>query len=144
MMRRIFYSVIALVLIVGLAASTSLAQPEPDQSVEQKLKELLTLRRDTLQSVFEVTKRRHEDGSGKLESYILARDAYLLAELELADSKKRRMEICKERVENFRLLEESAKVRHQSGSVKIEELYLATAERLHAEIDCVREESKPD
>ena len=144
MNRRVVCSVVVLGLIMGFAASNSPAQREVEKNVDQTLKRLLTSRRDVLKRVYEVTKRRHEDGTGGFDSYILARDAYLLAQFELAESKKQRIEICKERVENLRRLEESAKVRSESGSAKIEEQWIATAVRLQAEIDCVKEESKPD
>ena len=149
MSRRFGYPIVIVLLFMWLATSHTRAQqgeaPEREgPDVEQRLGELLESRRDTLGRYSEVMLSRFEDGSQPFEPVIRARDAYFLAELELAKSKQQRLEICKKRIENFRSLEESATIRTSVGAAKTEEKLLATAARLQPEIECLREELKPD
>ena len=70
-----------------------------------------------------------------------ARNAVLDAELELASTRKERVELYRKRVESLRELEEIASERHKHAIISIEELLLATAARLQAEIDLFREQA---
>ena len=144
-MRRLISSVlVVLLLLAWLTVPESDAQQGTDIKVDPQLNDLLTARRDTLQAIVNVIEGRYRDGTERFASVADARDKYLLAELKLAKTKQQRIELCKKRIDNLRELEKSETVRSNHGTAKVEVKMLATAARLQAEIDCIREQATPE
>ena len=108
------------------------------------MQELLRQKRDALKERLDYLKATYDAGTEHYEQVALARDALLLAELDLAPLQAERMEICKRRIENFRSLEELATEQWRSGNVSSDAKLSATIHRIQAEIDCVREQTKSD
>ena len=140
MTRYIVTSIAILVLAAWLVTNRTGAQQATDNASEAKIQELLKLRHDVLRERYEVVRKRHEDGTLSAEHVVPALDDLLKARLELAASRKERIDICKQRVDNLRSLEAIAEARVKTGTGPIEDQMLATAARLQAEIDCLREE----
>ena len=139
---------------VGLAVTCGLRAQDgatPGQQLQAKLEE----RRDTLKSRVKALETRLEVGVGDIDLVCKARIDLLDAELQLADTKARRIELLKSRVEKFQQLEKTAKVRQgapppppQPGRPpgvidSTDQLYLAMAARMQAEIDLLREQAAP-
>jgi outer membrane protein TolC len=120
------------------------AQQNDENPNASKIRELLEQRRDALQQRYEAIQKRHDDGSLSFVHVVPALDDLLKAKLELANSCKEQIEICRKRIDNFRSLEEYAEVRLKSGPGRTEERDAAKAARLQAEIDCLRLGSDPD
>jgi hypothetical protein len=144
MTRRICCTLAVLVLLVWLVTAESGAQPNAGNPNAVKLQELLQERHDALEKLYEVVKSRHDDGTLHYELVVPVLDDLLKAKLELAPSKQERLELCRKRVDNLRFLEEIAEARLKVRSGLVDAKLLATAARLQAEIDCLREESKPE
>jgi len=144
MTRLISITIVVLLLVAWLTVPESDAQQNTDIKVDPQLNDLLTARRDTLQAIVNAVEVRYRDGTGQFASVADARDKYILAELELAKTKQQRIELCKKRIDNLRELEKSETVRSEKGTAKVEVKMLATAARLQAEIDCVREQATPE
>ena len=141
MTRGTFATFALLVLAAWYMTTRSDAQQDTKTSNAAKLRQLLQQRHDALQQLFEAVKRRNDDGKLHYKHVVAALDDLLKAKLELAASKRERVDICKQRVDNLRSLEEIAEERMRRGSGSIDDKLLATAARLQAEIDCLREES---
>jgi outer membrane protein TolC len=141
MFDRICVFVVAVLLIAWCADSFSSAAQNDGGDLKTKITELMTQRRDTLRERFTAVQARYNSGTMSVDAVITANDDLLDAELELASSKPERLELCKKRVENLRGLEKVLAQRHEQGSASIESKLLATAARLQAEIDCLREQS---
>jgi hypothetical protein len=143
---------VALVPIVGLAVTCGLLAQDDTVSPQQKLQTLLQERRDALKSRLKALEKQHEVGLGELGVIVSARIDVLDAELELAATRAKRIELLKKRVVEFSWLEERAKARQRAllpaarpgrrtTSVDgLGDMYLATAARMQAEIDLLREE----
>jgi hypothetical protein len=119
------------------------AQQEERTTTGAKLRDLLTAKRDVLKERFDYIKANHDLGTVPYDKVLLAHELFLKTELELASTKEQRLDICKKRIENYRFLEDRAMAEVQSGRGTSDETLLATANRIQAEIDCLREESKP-
>ena len=127
-----------------LCLSIVAAPPDQDTSQANKLQELLTERRDVLKSRFEWIKVSQQQGHSSFDEYLAAHNQLLMAELELTSEKHQRLGLLQQRIDSLRVLERLAGKKTESGTGSMDEELLATANRIQAEIDYVREELKPD
>ena len=135
-------SYLALVVIVALAffiGSATKAQEGTKTDESTQLTELLGKRLDVLLQLVETLEYKFSQGRCKVDSVVAVREQLLDAELQLTTHKTKRLEILQKRIDNMRQLEDSMKTRHQTGNTTLETLLVATAARLKAEIDFVRE-----
>ena len=110
---------------------------EAQQSPEDTLKELMEKRRDALKTrVNSIRKRRLVERASFLAKAI---DDLIDAEMELVTDKDERAGLLRRRVDSWRDLERKEQARFKNGVSRPDELLLATAERLQAEIDLQRE-----
>ena len=140
-------SSIALIVIlstVSVADSFAFAQQETESDSSVVLNELLTERRDTLAKRLATLETKSAQGQLKIDAVIAARDQLLDAELQLAKTKEQRLAIFQKRIDNMRELEDSVKLQNENGLATPESLLAATAARLQAEIDLVRERGGDD
>lgn len=142
MTRTIYFALFVVPLVGWLSIPVAGTQQDDRSATGIQLKSLLEARRDTLEEILDVMEKKYEDGSLGFAAVADARDAFLLAELELAESEQQRIEICRKRIVNLHALEKSAALRFDSGAAQIEEKLLATAQRLQVEIDCARRSTR--
>lgn len=102
--------------------------------------ELLTKRRDALNSQCEMVLRRHQSGIATQTSVIAVSNQLLDAELQLAKTKKQRLSLYKTHLDRLRELEKLAKERYEAGVGPENDVLEAKAARLQAEIDLHREQ----
>ncbi|QEG01441.1 hypothetical protein Mal15_55170 [Stieleria maiorica] len=140
MKRTVIAAVMIAVAGMWFVMNRTAAQQSSENQHAEKIAELMQQRHDVLQQHYEVIKRRYADGRFEYDQVISAMDALLKAKLDLAKSKQERLDICKQRVDNLRSLEQWGESRLKSGVGAVEETMLATAARIQAEIDCLREE----
>lgn len=134
---------LALIVIFGFALSGSWhlnGQEESKAESGDKLTKLLQERRDTLAKRVAALEMQLGHGELKIDSVIAARGDLLEAELQLAKTKNRRVEIFMKRIDNMRELENSVKLQFENGLATNESYLAATAARLQAEIDLIREQ----
>lgn len=141
MKRNIFAAVLIVVLAAWFVMNRTAAQQDEASPDSPKIQQLLQQRQDVLQQRYNAVKHRHEDGTRQYDRVASALDDLLKAKLELAASRQERLDICKQRVDNMRSLEEIAEGQVKNGDGTIDEKLLATAARLQAEIDCLRDGS---
>ena len=144
MTHRICISSAVLVLIAWLVIHQSEAQQNVENPNASKIRELQEQRRDALKQRYEAIRKRYDDASLSFDHVVPALDDLLKAQLELARSRKEQSEVCKQRIDNLRSLEEYAEVRLESGHGRTEEFQAAKAARMQAEIDWLRLESDSD
>jgi len=103
-------------------------------------------RRDALQKIVEVFKSKYDRGMVKIDTVYRAQNDLLNAELDLATTKGDRVAIMKKQLENFQSMESRAlelqKIGAQGGEVEV--VLTATAARLQAEIQWLRESRTSD
>ena len=75
-----------------------------------------------------------------VDRVVAAENDLLDAELQLASSKQERVKLCQKRIENLRFLEKILTQRFAQGGSSMEDRLVATAARLQAEIDCLRQQ----
>jgi hypothetical protein len=143
MKRLSCFVFVLLVFIAWLASPDTDAQQTDQIQNDKELQQLLSQRRGVLKERFDIIKAGHDDGRHSYKRVISAQDMLLNAELELASTKADRIEIYRKRIENFRFLEELATARVKKALATADEKLLATANRIQAEIDCIRVASKP-
>ncbi len=139
MKLRSSIALVAILSIAGVAGSFGYAQQETESDSRAVLNELLTERRDTLAKRVVTLETKFAQGQLIIDAVIAARDQLLDAELQLVKTKKQRVAIYQKRIDNMRELEDSVKRRLDNGLATPESLLSATAARLQAEIDLVRE-----
>ena len=126
----------AIALVAGSAAR---AQQASKSDARSELTRLLTQRRDTLQMRVELLEQRLAQSEATIDSVVTARNQLLDANLQLATTKKQRLEILRKRIDNMRELEDAMKQRHEDGKTTMVSVLAVTAGRLQAEIDLARE-----
>lgn len=135
--------VTAVLVSVIWSATTYLNAATGDQTeISSQISELMKERHKVLRKRLDAVQAMHAAGSVSTDRVIAANESLLNAELELAANQSERIEICKKRIENLRQLERILAERYTQGSVSIEVSLMATAARLQAEIDCLREQSQ--
>ena len=139
-MKRIMVAAIAIAVLGGwLVTNRTGAQQDAVNSQAAKIAKLMHQKHDALQQRYEVIKGRYQDGSVQYDHVAAAYDDVMKARLDLAASRQERLGICKQRVDNLRSLEELVESRVKTGQEPMEHKLLATASRIQAEIDCLRE-----
>ena len=124
-------------LLVALCG-TSLV-PATVTADSPKVKALLTERRDALAKRVELLRLQHEHSGQVLWITVLeARDELLVAEIELADSPEKRIEVLKARVKNQKAAEDFYLVGQRNGDASELDVLQAKAKRLAAEVDLER------
>jgi outer membrane protein TolC len=144
MTRRICISSAILLLLAWLVIPESGAQQNDKNPNAAKIQELLQQRHNALQQRYEAIRRRYDDGSLSFDHVVPALDDVLKAKLELAPTRQEQIEVCKQRIDNLRTLEEHVEAKVNAGQGRTDERHAATAARIQAEIDCLRLESDPD
>ena len=137
-------------LFVSLFAAclaTFIFAVQPSQSTDnEKINRLMEERRDALQKIVEVFKSKYDRGMVKIDTVYRAQNDLLNAELDLATTKGDRVAIMKKQLENFQSMESRAlelqKIGAQGGEVEV--VLTATAARLQAEIQWLRESRTSD
>ena len=135
-------SCVAVVVLVSTAfclGSSTNGQEGAEAGEAIQLTKLLGQRRDVLLQLVEALEHQFSQGLCQVDSVVAAREQFLDAELQLASGKTERLEILQKKVDNMRELEDFMKIRHQDGRTTLENVLSATAARLQAEIDLVRE-----
>ncbi len=100
---------------------------ELQASPDKKINSLLAERRDTIRQLVELIEGRYEVGETTLDNVIRERNRLLEAELEITKTNIDRIRIRKERVKNFRHLENELKQRHKVGQVTNDKILEAKA-----------------
>lgn len=137
-------------LFVSLFAAclaTFIFAVQPSQSTDnEQINRLMAERRDALQKIVEVFKSKYDRGMVKIDTVYRAQNDLLNAELDLATTKGDRVAIMKKQLENFQSMESRArdlqKIGAQGGEVEV--VLTATAARLQAEIQWLRESRTSD
>jgi len=122
----------------GLSVSTKVSAAR--EATQERLRELLLERRRLLEKRVEDMKVFVDAGRVSGSEYAKAREAALLAGLDLCNTKAERIEIRKEIVEIYKVAEALAKRRADTGRATQSELGEAKFTRLEAEINLLKEE----
>jgi hypothetical protein len=120
----------------SLASTTSQAAGE---AMQKQLRQLLLERKQLLEKRVEDMKVFVDAGRVSGSEYAKAREAALLAGLELCNTKAERIEIRREIVEIYKVAEAWAKRRADTGRATQSELDEAKVACLEAEINLLRE-----
>jgi hypothetical protein len=144
MNRRICIAIAALTFVAWIATNESDAQQDIKNPDATKIEQLLQQRHEALEQRYDALMQRHDNGTLHSMHVIPAFDDLLKAKLELASTKREKIEICNQRIENLRKGEEIAEALNKVGTGSFEDRMLATAARIQAEIDCLRLKSAPE
>jgi len=128
------------VFLIGEKRTTLRAAQAAGEATQERLRELLLERRRLLEKRVEDMKVFVDAGRVSGSEYAKAREAALLAGLDLCDKKADRIEIRKEIVEIYKVAEALAKRRADTGRATQSELGEAKFTRLEAEISLLKEE----
>lgn len=158
MSRLLKASLTALVLIAASAvfllgnnrnATQSARAAEPPASatvqpagnaMQEHLRQLLMERKQLLEQMAEHHRSFLEMGRSSLADYVKAKEAALLAGLDLCNTKAERIEIRREIVELHKEVEGWMKRRIENGRTPQDELVEARLARLEAEINLLKEQ----
>ncbi len=141
MQIRMYFAAGVLILVAAVSVTWTKAQPPVEPAAATRLNALLKERCKVLQSRVDFLEQSRENGSTDLPTVIEARDELLNAELQMATVPQQRMVIHRQRVDNLQTLEEFTKLRFENGECTHAEILEATAARLQAEIDMLREQA---
>lgn len=139
---------LATLLLGALFATTQF--PEAVLADSPKVMALLKERRDLLAERLKLLEMQHGHGEQVTwKELVEARDELLVAELALATTKPKRIEVLTSRVENLKSAEELYMVQRDNGDAGTTDVLKAKARRLAAEVDLQREidassSGKPD
>lgn len=117
--------------------STGVVQ-DKKASLDRKIVELKSKRRDTLKRRLDAVQGQWKMGEIEMDKVITARDDLYGAELELATTKEVRVKLRQQRFENMISLQRLMKERFDNGIGSLDDYLLASASRLQAEIDYLR------
>jgi outer membrane protein TolC len=109
--------------------------PEQAATIERLLKQ----RRDTLRQVVELANAEYGAGRATQTDVVHATESLIEAELELTTDKAERIALREKRVESLRNLEQYTRAKQLVAVATSAELLAATAARLKAEIELLRE-----
>ena len=141
MLNRVCIVLIAVVSASLFAAAyEGVAQEEP-AGIQKRIIELKIKRRDTLKQRVEALQKKRNEGGIEITAAIRAREDLYLAELELVSEKTKRVDLSRQRLENLVNLESVFAARYKNGIGPFEDKLVATAARLQAEIDLLREQA---
>jgi len=128
------------VFLIGEKRTTLRAAQAAGEATQERLRELLLERKQLLEKRVEDMKVFVDAGRVSGPEYAKAKEAALLAGLDLCDTKAERIEIRKEIVEIYKVAEALAKRRADTGRATQSELGEAKFTRLEAEINLLKEE----
>jgi len=128
-----------------LACTVTTITPAQNQatSVDAQIRDLITQKRDVLKERLDGTQRLHEVGGTQKDRVLIARIDLLRTELDLATSKAERIVVLESQLKTRRELEQWLKRRYKDGTDSFDAQFVATADRLDAEIALLREKAKP-
>jgi hypothetical protein len=144
MKRQLCVAFATIAIVAWFATSESDGQQNAENPDAVTIRQLLQQRYDVLKQRYDAVLQRHENGTLHSVHVIPVFDDLLKAKQELAVTKREQIEVCNERVENLRKGEEIAESRYKTGQGLLEDRALATAARIHAEIECLRLKSAPE
>ena len=134
---------IALLAIAGMiGAAVAGAQRSDDD--ERRIPQIDTLQNEYLQTLREremLVRAAFQSGNTGLQDVIEASNDLIEAKLEFARTAEQRMALLRQRVENLRKLEETIHQYVELGQTGREDLLLARAQRMKAEIELLRAQS---
>ena len=119
------------------------ADPPVDENQAAAIESLLKQRRDILRQMVDMVEDACRQGRRQYADMVRASESLIEAELELTTDKAERIALRKRRLDGMKTLEEIARAQQQVGRAVHSELFAATAARLKAEIDLLRERAKP-
>lgn len=133
---------LATVVFAGVVVpwTTNLAAP-PAGGASAEIAALMIERVEVLAKRVEAVKMQYEVGAVDLESVLDAQEDLDQAQLPLAETQAARLAIHQSRLQSAKQLEAVMQQRARDGIVNMADVYLATAARLQAEIDLLREQS---
>lgn len=127
---------LSLVLGLAIVSATFILAAQPAQNADaDKINRLMLERRDILLKIVEAIKTRYEAGDIKIDAVYRAQSDVLNAELELAKTREDRLAALKSQLALCQSMEQEARVQQKA----IESVLTATAARLQAEIQILRE-----
>lgn len=133
---------LATVVFAGVVVpwTTNRAAP-PAGGARAEIAALMIERVEVLAKRVEAVKMQYEVGAVDLESVLDAQEDLDQAQLPLAETQAARLAIHQSRLQSAKQLEAVMQQRARDGIVNMADVYLATAARLQAEIDLLREQS---
>lgn len=145
-LRRLILVATIFIASAPLQALRSTAAAADEPANPGHLKKLLLERAETLRSYVDATRAAYETDTITLEQLLAANQELLEAELEVADSKEKRIAIYKKMVDNARQVEAKVKALHDAGARggEAEKYYHAKATRLRMEIGLERVRLAPE
>jgi outer membrane protein TolC len=140
------FCLLALVVALGFLVCSRPAESQDatQAATDVKINKLLVERRDTLRKLLGAVTVQHRAGQTTINKVIQAQNGLLDAELQLADTKEERIRIHEKRLENSRNLENLVEHQHAAAAVAIDQVLVAKAARLQAEIDLLRAQAARD
>jgi outer membrane protein TolC len=125
-----------IVLPCGLvaAAFTLAAAPESAEA-----KKLLMERRNVLKEITDIQAKAYERGEVRLDSLLHTQRELFEADLELAEQKKQRIEICERIVKTLENIEAVSQRQHGAGEASIIDVLSSKAARLKAQAQLASE-----
>jgi hypothetical protein len=134
--RTILLVVPGIALGCCLIAATWAEERKP--VAQDEIKELMIQRRDVLKQRVAAVDEQFRVGRTALGELVAAQNDLLTAELELAESKTKRVALLTERLANCEKLEQFAELNVRNGIGLIQEQLVAKAARLSAQIALLR------
>jgi len=131
--------VIVASLGVVLCSQQAESQDKQQTTPDNKINSLLAERRDTFRLLVEEVNASFKVGQTSLKNVLHMRNELLGAELEMTKTNAERIRIRKEQVKNFREIENEVKRLFNVGRATNDEMLIAKAARLEAEINLLRE-----
>jgi hypothetical protein len=131
---------LAVILSVAFSAAVSAEDKvEPKGKSAEKIKKLLTQRRDLLKKTLDLHFRAIQ-GGGALRADRLTKlsKELLQAELDLAATPKERLAAHEARLELAKRIEKTVRKAHEAGGATTIDLNLAEADRIEAEVGWLR------
>lgn len=124
---------------IGRLQSDEAATGNPDGS--ETLDRLLNQRRETLRQLVTLTTDQYRAGRGSIDAVVRTSDQLMMAELDVTDDRSERLDIYTQRGQLLKDAEEMTQARFQTGNATQQEVLLARAARLEAEIELLREQT---
>jgi outer membrane protein TolC len=121
-------------MVLAFAADAD-AEPaeKPDAKTQERIKKLLTERRDTLKKAVDARKEEFEAGRITLDEMLGVAKKFLQAELDLATKPAERLAAYEEFLKVAKESEEILKTKYEAGRASQVDYFLAKAARLEAE-----------
>lgn len=135
-------SVFVLLLVVCFAAATLPVHAQAEPSDAPEVTALLKERRDVLQKRVEILEVLCKLSRAPMTELVEAKEEFLIAELELAETKEKRIEILNTRIENLKYAEKFYEVLKKRDKVSEADILEVKAERLLVQAELKRILSK--